>query len=316
MEKFDTVISDLVKIYEKYDLFWKPGYNPWARDAFVDYGSYSTGFDIDIDIVDGEIAIDGIGPDKDCEHTERWYGESGVAHDPWHQSDEGDFGRWDFTSILNTNPNVMIELLDNNREIFKDYVCPYSKLIDVVEGKQLSENAKEELSQLIKRCIDTERERKLWIHNYLKTNLEAKSLRVGIKQLKIYRDNPEKKDLSFSKDGLNELRDKIKSDYYDKFPNVMPNYPTKELVNFAQGNKKYYLWDDFLTEEHDKSRSDGFFDQEFIFLMIPPEETIKNVNKQSKADEVKLEDEMKDLEKESRRDSSDGFFKRLLSSVA
>lgn len=266
MDKFDCVIYDLVKIYEKYDLFWRPG-------------------------------------NELCGH------HLDEIEDPWNQY-SGNNKYTNTSSARINNQFALIELLSNHVDIFKDYVCPYERLKKLIKDKKgLSPDAKYELDKLVKRCIDAEHERKLWIHTWLKNNCSS-NFKKNVKALVDYKNN---QDLTLSFKGNFEILSKnIKKEYYKKFPTIPIPLPNKKLIDFAQGNKKYFIWDGNEYSQYGNFCNDNFWNLHFIYLFEAPESTMYYIQKKTKNIEKETQAEMKSLYKQSLSISKVGFFKRFL----
>ena len=230
-----------------------------------------------------------------------------MVDDPWGYNQAIKYAT-DPISRIN-NQFALIELLDNHREVFEGYVCPYSKLVDLIRNqKGLSDNAKEVLNTLTKRCIDTERERKLWIHNWLKTNCSS-NFEKNLKEITKHKNN---RDLDLTLGGdFKVMANDIKSQYFDKFPIIDIPRPSKELINFAQGNKKYYIWDDEFND--DELAEDFLYD--FIYLIEPMKSAIKYVETQNNIEDIKVKDHIEELKKQSSHISSSGILEKCLTFV-
>jgi hypothetical protein len=228
-----------------------------------------------------------------------------MVNDPWGHNQKIMYANTPGTRI--NNQFALIELLDSHREVFKDYVCPYSKLVDLIETqKGLSDDAKEVLSTLTKRCIDTERERKLWIHNWLRTNC-SNNFEKNIKKIIKHKTT---RDLNLTISGDIETMTKdIKSQYFEKFPIINILRPSKELINFAQGNKKYYIWDDEFSD--DELAEDFFGNYDFIYLIEPLKSAIKYVEIQNNVEDIKVKNQIEKLKRQSNNIAKVGIFKRF-----
>jgi len=227
--------------------------------------------------------------------------------DPYRLRNDPRFSRWW------NNDNVDFALLTviyNNKELFKQYKNPYTKLKSLLNNKKgLSDNALEELNKLTIKCRDIEHTRKLWIHNWLKKNCSS-NFKKNVKNILIYRDNSDDKELRFGGD-IEPMCEDLKNQYFKKFPFVeIPNM-TKEMIEFASGTKEV-IW---RLERNWHNNGHQFFDvpdcytshNNFIFLMQSPENTNTHLEKKQK-------NKMKELKQQSNNIATKvGFFKKIAS---
>ena len=232
----------------------------------------------------------------------------GEIEDPWAQSKEC-LERIE-CHIRCHNHHRDLLLLQKVGYLFKDYVCPINSLQNKIWTENFSKEAKQRLNNFYKHFYNVEIERKLWIHNWLKNNVD-KNFKKNIKQINVWRRDPENKELDIQVS--DNLRVDLKDAYYKQFPQVEISKPTEDELKFAQGNKEYQ-WDIIFPEDNSSIIWNDFWSEDkFIFLMQTPEEVVGFV-KQDDNDKAKAKQkEMDDLLKESTKLSSGGFFKRMFS---
>ena len=216
--------------------------------------------------------------------------------DPWNQSELNPLYH-----NINENKdlvrNALLEVVDKNRDFFDKYACPFRRLLDIIYSyKGLSDYGKDLIEELYEKCRTVERERKLWIHDFIHKTVPQPGLNTSIESLKKFRNDPYEIDLNYDKSQMKIFMKKLREEYYNKF-NKFKNFDetsvlTKELIRYAGGNTKYYF---DPTPEHMKDKFSLFGDSNLeILLLAEKPEDAKEYIKQK--DDEYIQEEEKEIE--------------------
>ncbi len=198
--------------------------------------------------------------------------------------------------------NACLEVIDNNRDYFDDYVSPFSKLYNLLNNKKgLSEIGLEILESVETKFIDTEFKHKMFIHNWLNKNLDT-SFSSQAKKFMKDDDEYEETDEDYERwDFYDELEEKVMkpliSDYIKHFKTSIEldwNYLIKEVKPYAQGNKTYYF-----DEEEDFNNVFDVDDTVLLDLEMSPKEAKKEYEQLEKQQEKQKKVDMEYLKKQS-----------------
>lgn len=225
--------------------------------------------------------------------------------------------------------NAFLEVIDNNRNYFDNYVCPFSQLYNIVNSKKvLSSVGLEILENVETKFIDTEFKHKMFIHNWLNKNIS--NIKEIVEKDKKFMGN-EELDLDDAI-GVNRLsgggmeinfdlvsefeetdEDNKRWDFYDELEGkVMKpliadyikhfktsieldwNYLIKEVKPYAQGNQTYYF-----DEEEDFNNVFDVNDTVLLNLFQTPEKLNKESKKREEQQEKEKKTDMEYLKKQS-----------------
>jgi len=228
--------------------------------------------------------------------------------------------------------NAWLEVIDNNRDYFDNYVCPIGRLQDIlVYKKGLSEEGLEILKGIIKKFLDVQFQHKMFIHKWLNTNVpnikdivakmneysvvdeddesldfgEVDRLEGGGIEIEFeLADEYEETDEDYERwDFYDELQEKVMksliSDYIKTFKTSMEidwDYLLKQVRPYAQGNKTYYFDE---TEDFDNV-FDEYKSEVLRLFESPPTKEAENKRKLEEQNR-KIKEEIEE-EKEKKAD--------------